>query len=336
MIKVGIIGCGFMGGMHAACYKALESHGVRIHAMADTRMEFAERLAVQYGAKVFSSAKELIESDEVDVVDICLPVDLHVPHAVAAMMAGKHVFIEKPVCFLEEEMKLLLETEKSCRVKTQVGQVIRHWREYVWLKELVDSGKYGRVLWGHFKRLSAKPTWAGDGWVHQVKRSGGVAVEMHVHDVDYVRYLLGDPDYVQSQAARDEYGVIQHITSLYRYGEDVSIVVEAGWDFPQTFPFTAEFRVKLEKAAVVLEGGVPTVYPDEGEAYQPELPEAYVAENDIGGNISDLGGYYNELKYFVEGLQGQNDLTVAPIHEAVASVKLALREVEAAGGLIVE
>ena len=335
MIKVGIIGCGFMGGMHAACYKALESHGVCVHAMADTRTEFAERLAVQYGAKVFSSAKELIENDEIDVVDICLPVDLHVSYAVAAMKAGKHVFIEKPVCFLEEEMKLLLETERECHVKTQVGQVLRHWREYVWLKDLVDSGEYGRVLWGHFKRLSAKPTWAGDGWVHQVKRSGGVAVEMHVHDVDYVRYLLGDPDYVQSQAARDEYGVIQHITSLYRYGEDVSIVVEAGWDFPQTFPFTAEFRVKLERATVILENGVLSVYPNTGVAFSPDLPETYTVENDTGGNITILDGYYNELKYFVEGLHEQNDLSIASIHEAIASVKLALREIKAAGGLII-
>ena len=72
------------------------------------------------------------------------------------------------------------------------------------------------------------------------------------------------------------------------------------------------------------------------DAVKPELPKEYVADNDIGGNISDLGGYYNELKYFIEGLQGKNDLSVATVSEAIKSVKLVKREVEAAGGLIVK
>lgn len=334
MIKVGILGCGFMGGMHAACYTALEESGVRVSAVSDSRPAFANALAERYQAVVLPDAMALIHSDLVDVVDICLPVDLHTSYAVAAMKAGKDVFIEKPVCIREEEMELLLRTQAETGARVQVGQVIRHWKEYVWLKQTVDSGVYGRVLSGEFRRLSARPGWAGDNWVHQVQRSGGVAVEMHVHDVDYVRWLLGEPDRVQAQAARDGQGVIQHITALYGYGSDVSVMVEAGWDFPQTFPFTAEFRVKLEGAAVTLRGGVLTVYPNEGEAFSPELPESYTGSNEIGGNISDLGGYYNELRYFVEGLQGKNDLSVASLEEAVASVRLALREVEAAGGLV--
>ena len=86
---------------------------------------------------------------------------------------------------------------------------------------------------------------------------------------------------------------------------------------------------------MVLSGGVLTVYPNEGGAFQPELAEAFQGENNIGGNISSLGGYYNELKYFVEGLLGQNDLSVATVAEAVASVKLVKKEIEAAGGLVV-
>lgn len=336
MIRVGILGCGFMGGMHAACYQALAEYGVQVSMVSDSRPSFAKDLADRYGAKAASSADELIGSDQVDVVDICLPVDLHTSYAVAAMRAGKHVFIEKPVCIHEEEMALLLQTEAETGVKVQVGQVIRHWKEYVWLKQTVDSGIYGRVLSGEFCRLSAKPGWAGDNWVHQVQRSGGVAVEMHVHDVDFVRWLLGDPDRVQAQAARDEYGVIQHITALYGYGKNVGIMVEAGWDFPPTFPFTAEFRVKLEKATVLLRQGVLTVYPNEGGSFSPMLEDGFSGSSDLGGNISDLGGYYNELRYFVEGLQGKNDLSRATLQEAISSVRLAWREVEAAGGLILK
>ena len=87
---------------------------------------------------------------------------------------------------------------------------------------------------------------------------------------------------------------------------------------------------------MLLSGGVLTVYPNEGGAYAPELTEEFQGDNNIGGNVSSLGGYYNELKYFVEGLQGKNDLSIATVKEAIASVKLVQKEISAAGGLIVK
>ena len=334
MVKIGLIGCGYMGGMHAACYKALESLGVQVTATADVRPDRAAQLAEKSGAATYASGMELIEKADVDAVDICLPTDLHIAHAVAAMRKGRNVFIEKPICIREEEMEEVLKVQKETGAKVQVGQVIRLWTEYAWLKETLESGVYGRMLAGTFKRVSARPTWASDGWLSDITRSGGVAVDMHVHDVDFVRYILGEPDRVQAQAYRDDKGEIQQIFALYGYGKNVGVSIEACWDYPQTFPFNGAFRVKFEKAVAVLDGGVLTVYPEEGEAFHPELPEEYKGNNDIGGNISSLGGYYNELKYFVEGLKGEHDLTVAPVEEAVKSIKLVLREIELAGGLV--
>lgn len=335
MIRIGLIGCNFMGGMHAACYKALENLGVQVTAVADVNRQTAEQTAKLSGAAVYLSGMELIEQADVDAVDICLPTDLHIAHAVAAMRRGRHVFIEKPICMKAEEMEQILRVKAETGAKIQVGQVIRFWTEYVWLKQTADTGIYGRVLSGAFRRVSARPTWASEGWLGNVRRSGGVAVDMHVHDVDFIRWLLGEPDRVQAQAYRDESGAIQQIFALYGYGRQVGISVEAGWDYPATLPFDAGFRVKFEKATVVLNGGVLTVYPETGDPFNPELPTEFQAENNIGGNISSLGGYYNELKYFVEGLKGEKALDIATVEEALASVRLALREIEAAGGLIV-
>ncbi|MBE6929339.1 MAG: Gfo/Idh/MocA family oxidoreductase [Ruminococcaceae bacterium] len=334
MIKVGLIGCGFMGGMHAACYQALESLGVRVVAVADPRESFAKDAAAKSGAEIYQYGMDLIAKADVDVVDICLPTDMHVAHAVAAMRAGKHVFIEKPVCKNEDEMELLLKVEAETGVKVQIGQVIRQWSEYKWLKATVDAGTYGKVLSGSFRRLSSRPTWASDGWLLDVNRSGVVAVDMHVHDADFIRYLMGEPTSVKSQASRDENGVIMHIMTLYGFENGAAIYSEACWDLPKDYPFTAVYQLRMEKATIIHDGGI-TVYPEDGSApFKPELPKEYVADNDIGGNISDLGGYYNELKYFIEGLQGKNDLSVATAAEAVKSVKLVLREAEAAGGLV--
>ena len=334
MIKVGLIGCGFMGGMHSACYAALANLGVKVTAVADVRREYAENLA--NGAEIYATGMELIEKADVDVVDVCLPTHLHAAHAVAAMKAGKNVFVEKPIAFEDADMELILATEKETGVKVQVGQVIRQWTEYVWLKKTVDAGTFGKVKHAMFRRLSGRPEWAWEGWLHQVDKSGGVAVDMHVHDVDFVRYILGEPDVVKAHAHRDAEGVIQQINAVYGYGNDVSVAVESGWDYPADFPFTADFRVKFEKATVIGGGGVVNVYPLGGAAYQAELEEEFQGDNEIGGNISSLGGYYNELKYFVEGLQGKNDLSVATVSEAIKSVQLVKREIEAAGGLIVK
>ena len=334
MIKVGLIGCGFMGGMHSACYAALAGLGVKVTAVADVRRDYAENLA--NGAEIYTTGMELIEKADVDVVDVCLPTHLHAAHAVAAMKAGKNVFVEKPIAFKDEDMELILATEKETGAKVQVGQVIRQWTEYVWLKKAVDAGTFGKIQHAMFRRLSGKPTWAWENWLHQVDKSGGVAVDMHVHDVDFVRYIMGEPDVVKAHAHRDAEGVIQQINAVYGYGKDVSVAVESGWDYPADFPFTADFRVKFEKATVIGGGGVVNVYPVGGAAYQAELEEEFQGDNEIGGNISSLGGYYNELKYFVEGLQGKNDLSVATVSEAIKSVQLVKREIEAAGGLIVK
>ena len=249
MIKVGLIGCGFMGGMHSACYAALANLGVKVTAVADVRRDYAENLA--NGAEIYATGMELIEKADVDVVDVCLPTHLHAAHAVAAMKAGKNVFVEKPIAFKDEDMELILKTEQETGAKVQVGQVIRQWTEYVWLKKAVDAGTFGKIKHGSFRRLSGKPTWAWENWLHQVDKSGGVAVDMHVHDVDFVRYILGEPDVVKAHARRDAEGVIQQINAVYGYGKDVSVAVEAGWDYPATFPFTADFRVEFEKATVI-------------------------------------------------------------------------------------
>ncbi len=334
-LRVGLIGAGFMGGMHAACYQALESSGVKVTAVADVIAERREKMQSQLGAAGYANGMELIEKADVDIIDICLPTDLHTAHSVAAMKKGRSVFCEKPICIHEAEMQLLLDAKAQTGVNVMVGQVIRLWPEYAWLKDVVDSGEYGRVQNAEFMRLSARPEWASENWLHNPMRSGGVAVDMHVHDVDFVRYLLGDPDEVKSGAYRDSNGVIQQIHSVFSYGNDVAVAVEAGWNYPASYPFTARYRVKFEKAAVVFDADGITVYPNEGDSFHPELEAAFEVKNDIGGNVSSLGGYYNEIKYFVEGLHGQNDLSVATLEEAIASVRLVKREIASAGGLIV-
>lgn len=329
MLKIGLIGCGFMGGMHAACYNAIE--GAELVAVADVRREKAEEIAKGKNIEIFATGMDLIENADVDVIDICLPTYLHAEHAIAAMKRVKNVFIEKPVCLTPDEGKLLLETEKETGAKVQVGQVIRSWDEYVWLKGVYDSKKYGKIKTASFRRLSSKPTWAWDGWLHDTKRSGSMALDLHIHDVDFMRYILGEPDSFISKEARNENGAIEHILTTFNYC-DTMVSVEGCWSYPADFPFTADFIVEFEKATVVNNANGLNVYSVDGGFEKIELAPTFEGDNEIGGNISSLGGYYNELKYFVDKVTAGEELCVAPLCEGVKSVELVLSEIASVGG----
>ena len=102
--------------------------------------------------------------------------------------------MKKPVALTKEEGELLLATQKETGAKAQVGQVVRICDEYVWLKEAADKKEYGEIRTAVFRRLSAPATWAWEGWLDDAARSGSMALDLHVHDVDFMRYLMGEPE----------------------------------------------------------------------------------------------------------------------------------------------
>ena len=243
MLKIGLIGCGFMGTMHANCYNAIE--GVQVVAVADLQREKAEALAKLSDAKIYSTGMELIENENVDAIDICLPTYLHAAHAEAAMRKVKNVFVEKPVTFTVKEGEKLLKVQRETGAGVQVGQVIRFWDEYVWLKELIDGGKYGKVVNAMFRRLSPRP----DGWEHwfrNAEKSGGAALDLHIHDIDYMLYAFGKPKTFHSAVAHGGENN-SYVAAIANYGDKV-VTVEGSWDLPADFPFEMFYRVKFENA----------------------------------------------------------------------------------------
>lgn len=329
MLKVGLIGCGFMGGMHYACYNAID--GVEVTAVSDVREEKAKELIKDANVTVYSTGIELIENADVDIIDICLPTCLHTEHAVLAMRKGRKVFIEKPVCLTVEEGKILLDVQKETGATVQVGQVIRLWDEYKWLKEIIDKNEYGKIKSAVFKRLSSVPTWGWENWLHKAEMSGSVALDMHIHDVDFVRYLMGEPESFTSAVDRNEKGIIEQIFTTFKF-DNATVTVEACWDYPADFPFDAGFRVKFEKATAVLDVSGVTVYYKDGGQFKPEIQPEFIGSNDIGGNLSSLGGYYNELKYFIDKVASGETPLIAPLSEGVKSAELVLSEIDSVGG----
>ena len=322
MLKVGLIGCGFMGAMHANCYKNIE--GVKLAAVADIRRDKAEALATGTDATIYGDGKELIEKADVDIIDICLPTYLHAQYALLAMDKVGYVFVEKPVALTVDEGRALLEKSKATGCQVQVGQVIRFWDEYVELKKIVESGAYGKVVNANFRRISPRPTWGWEDWLLDYERSGGAAQDLHIHDVDYVLSLFGEPQHFYSvkniKSEKNSY-----VNTLMQY-DDFVVGVEGTWDLPGSYPFTASFRVTFEKAVVENAGGKFILYDEDG-AREIEIEKKELAGDSYkGGNISDLGGYYNELAYFCDRASKREKIENATLADGVSSLEFLMKE----------
>lgn len=338
-MKVGVIGCGGMGTTHYLSLKALSAQmDLQVVALADCRKEFLDKAAAYFPeARTYEYGMDLIAGEQLDMVHICLPSYLHADHAVAAMEKGMHVLVEKPVCLSGEDCRKLLATEKKTGVKVMVGQVVRFFEEYRYLKEAYDTGRFGKLKSVVMQRISADVKWGFEDWFHDEKRSGSVVLDLHVHDLDFLRYMLGEPDSFSVQAAAFESGMVNQILTTYEFG-DVFASAEGIWDECPGLQFEPSFRACFEKATIWYNGKQNpslAVYKKDGTVEYPELhPEYDVSDDTAGINISNLGPYFSEIRYFTECVRDGKPAEVAPLSEGIKSVELALKEWQAAKAYI--
>lgn len=321
MLKVGLIGCGGIGSTHAECYKLLKDTAVT--AVADLRGDKAKAVASAFGAQVFKDGNDLIASGGFDVIDICLPTYLHCEYALSAMEKAKGVFIEKPLCLSEAECEKLLKKQRETGCIVQVGHVLRFWNEYVYLKQIFDSKKYGKLLHANFSRLSRYPWWGWENWFLDRNKSGGAALDLHIHDSDIALYIFGKPNKSRSCGYDGEKN--SYICTVNEY-EGFSARLEGGWYFSKEFPFDASFLAAFERAALVYSQGRLTVYPSGEKPFAPEFGAAG-GRNNAGINVTELSGYYNELSAFTESVSKKLPPVTATLHEAVETVRTVLSEI---------
>ena len=323
MLRVGLIGCGFMGTMHANCYKNIPA--VEIAALADVRPECAKTLAEGTNAVLYADGKDLIAKADVDVIDICLPTYLHAEYAMLAMEKVRYVFVEKPVALPKEEGQQMLKKAAETGCNVQIGQVIRFWDEYVALAKIIKDGTYGKVINANFRRISPVPTWGWNNWLLKEELSGGAAQDLHIHDMDYVLSQFGKPNKIAS--AKNIRGMANsYIHSLMTY-DDFVVTVEGTWDLPGSHPFEATFRVVFENAVVENAGGKFLCYTADGAEEIKLDKKEVIGDGFEGGNISDLGGYFNELLYFTDCAKAGAKVEKATLFDATESLNYVLEEI---------
>jgi len=322
MLRVGITGFGFMGRMHFRRWKMLKA--AQVVAICDANpniredthkavgnIQGAEGEMDFTGIEVCRDFGEMLEKAKPDAISLTLPTYLHAEYSEKALSRGVHVLCEKPMALNVADCDRMIEAARRSDRVLQIGHCVRFWPEYAKAKEIVDSGRYGKVVAGMFQRLGAPPGWSLDNWFVDEKRSGGVALDLHIHDTDYVQYLFGIPKAVCSHGAKGSKGQLIHIVTEYEFGEDKVIVAEGGWGMTAAFGFEMSFNLVLEKATICYDltrKPMFRVCPADGEEFTPDV---------VGGD-----GYLHEIKHFAKAVRGEDVKEIITLEQSRNSVRI--------------
>lgn len=314
MLKVALVGVGGISGAHIPAWE--ERRDAELVALCDIRAEQMEKYKNKH---CYTDFDEMLKNEEIDILDICLPTYLHAEFAIKAMNMGINVICEKPVSLNAADVARVYSTAKSNNVKFMVAQVLRFWPEYSIIKEIYDTGKYGRLISGHMGRLGVRPKWSWDGWMMDENRSGLVPFDLHIHDLDFIVYAFGKPKEFKDYRARSENQ--DYINSIYEY-DGFFITTEAAW-YDAPYPFAANFRFQFEKALAVFENHEMTIYEKDGKIFKP-VSQSGEDTGDIG--LPKSNAYSNEINYFADCvLSGSEPDRVKPAElETVISILKAL------------
>ncbi len=263
MVRVGLVGVGFMGWIHYLAYQRSSQASLVAFATRDERKRAGDWRGIQgnfgppgtqidvAGMTTHATLEEMLKDATIDVVDICLPPHLHVDAALLALEHGKHVFCEKPLGLNTADCDRILDAAKKAGKLVMVAQVLPYIGPYRYALELCQSQRLGKPLGGYFKRIISNPDWIPD--FYEADRVGGPMVDLHVHDAHFIQLLFGRPTKVHSSGWTKD-GVVKFGQMLYQF-DDSSLAVSASCGVIDQAgrPFTHGFELYLEHATLQFE-----------------------------------------------------------------------------------
>jgi predicted dehydrogenase len=243
--------------------------------------------------KTYSAFERLLADPEIDLVDICTVTDQHAPLAIQALQAGKHVLVEKAIALSPADADAMVAAAKSAGKLLMVAHVLPFFPEFKFAAEMVRGGKYGKLLGAHFKRVIAKPDWSSD--IGDAAKTGGPAVDLHIHDTHFIGLVCGVPKQVFSVGTL-EGDAVSYLTTSYLYGPGgPAVTCSSGAVCMAGRPFVHGYEIYLESASLVYDsGGTPlTFFTPDGRAERPELP----------GGGDPLTAFTDEIQAAVNGVK---------------------------------
>ena len=327
MLRIGIAGLGFMGRRHFDVYRTIPAEMAKVVAVADQALKnnsgdarSGGTMPDLSGIRQYSTIDELVRDPDIDFIDVTMPTPFHREATIAALSAGKHVACEKPMAQNYEDCKEMMQAAKAASRQLYVSHSLRFWPAYARAAELVMGGELGKTLTARFVRFAPMPSY---GWYQSatdLAKSGGAALDLHIHEADFVSYLYGQPRAVTSfigNGGRGNAAGIDHIATFYGYDDGRMIFAEGGWEYAGGHPFLMTFTVHMEKGTLTLNSaGILTLYRDNCE------PTVF--------DLQPGDGWEHELNHFVVCAAASRPSSIISCDEAAFAVKLVRTEIESA------
>lgn len=317
MLRVGIVGAGLMGTLHAAGWAKTPAC---LEAIYSDYPDKVRQLADNCGTRAVDSLEALVEA--VDIVDICTPTHLHYEMAMQAAAAGKHVVCEKPLARTPQQTEEMIAVCEREGVKLLVGHVVRFFPEYAQAKAIVDRGEIGQVGVVRLRRVSARPTWSQDNWLMDEEKSGGMILDLMIHDFDYARWVAGEVESVFAKSAKSSQPDLQtdYALTILHHKNGALSNIEGGWAYP-----SGMFRTALEIAGDgsliehPSESSIPLgVYlKRDASGAGPRVPTSPLIENP----------YITEIKHFYDVIANHAHPRVTAA-DGMAALRIALAAIE--------
>jgi len=303
-VGIGIVGIGFMGMIHHLAASKLAGGRVAAICSRDPVKRAGDWTGIQgnfgpagghvdlSGVGAHADFGDLLADPAVDLVDLCVPNDEHARLAIRALEAGKHVLVEKPIALESADADAMVAAAGRSGRLLMVGHVLPFFPEFAFAREAVASGRYGALKAAHLTRVIARPEWSSG--IADADRSGGPAIDLHIHDTHFIGLVCGVPRAVHSRGVV-EGGAVVHLSTQYIYDDpNLAISCVSGALAQSGRPFAHGFEFYLERGTLAFEfanlGGkghlatpLSVILPD-GSVERPDLPgsgdpvDAFVAE----------------------------------------------------------
>ena len=330
MVRIGIVGLGFMGRIHFLASQRLT--GAKVTAICsrdpakragdwrNTRGNFGpEPGQVDLtGVTTYENLEQMLADPDIDLIDVCTVTDQHAAVALAALKAGKHVLVEKAIALSPEDADAMVNAAKTANKLLMVAHVLPFFPEFAFAARVISGGQYGKLLAAHFKRVIAKPDWSAD--IGDAAKTGGPAVDLHIHDTHFIGLVCGVPKQVFAVGIVEN-NAVTYLTTSYLYGPGgPAVTCSSGALSMSGRPFVHGYEIYLERATLAYDsGGQPlTLLTNDGMSTQPEL----------NGGGDALTAFTDELQAAVNGVNSGKEPDLLSGQLARDALVLCHREIE--------
>lgn len=305
MVRIGIAGIGFMGRIHYLAAQRLRGAKVAAICSRDSAKRAGDWRTTRgnfgpepgqvdlTGVKTYAAFEQLLADPDIDLIDVCTVTDQHAAMAVQALKAGKHVLVEKAIALSPADADAMVGAARSAGRLLMVAHVLPFVPEFRFAAEAVRGGAYGRILAAHFTRVIARPDWSAD--IADAAKTGGPAVDLHIHDTHFIGLLCGVPQQVFAVGVT-EGEAVAYLTTSYLYGPGgPAVTCASGAVSMPGRPFVHGYEIYLERATILYSsGGVPlTLLTADGKSSQPQVP----------GGGDPVAAFVDELQTAVDGVR---------------------------------